>query len=311
MYGETIKRIRKSKSMTLKEVAGEALSVSQLSRFENGKSVIPVNHFYTILNNLNTTTEEFHFFIGQKQDRHLLKVFDEIEQLVREENFEKLEQLKKELKANQPATYSWDQFLIYFIDAIFYIYEGEEKSSYQPVLNYLMQVEDWGEMELRLYALFGFVFEVDTTHFLMHTALKRSRRYIAVPAAARLLHTILSNNFSTFLFYDHIDYAEETIELFETHYSENMDALSPHIDFIFNKGLLAFKKDDPEKAKEFCEKAIGICDLFRQKKSGELYRRRYDLWLKEYKDPKFKELKVSVGFHDMMDEEVDNNKKQK
>lgn len=309
MYGETIKRIRKSKSMTLKEVAGDALSVSQLSRFENGKSIIPVNHFYTILNNLNTTTEEFQFFLGQKQDRHLLKLFEEIEQLVREENLEELGQLKKELKLKQPAIYSWDQFLIYFIDAIFYIYEGEERSSYQPVLNYLMQVEDWGEMELRLYALFGFVFEVETTHFLMYTALKRSRRYIAVPAAAKLLHAILSNNFSTFLFYDRIDYAEETIDLFDTQYSENMDVILPHVDFIFNKGLLAFKKDNPNKAKEYCEKAIGICDLFRQKNAGELYRQRYELWQKDYKKPQFKELKVTIGFHDMMDGDLDNNKK--
>lgn len=36
MFGETIKKIRKSKNMTLKEAAGEALSVSQLSRFEMG-----------------------------------------------------------------------------------------------------------------------------------------------------------------------------------------------------------------------------------------------------------------------------------
>ena len=40
MYGKIIKQIRKSKNMTLKEVAGEALSISQLSRFENEKSVI-------------------------------------------------------------------------------------------------------------------------------------------------------------------------------------------------------------------------------------------------------------------------------
>lgn len=37
MYGKIIKQIRKSKNMTLKEVAGEALSISQLSRFENVK----------------------------------------------------------------------------------------------------------------------------------------------------------------------------------------------------------------------------------------------------------------------------------
>ena len=43
MFGETIKKIRNSKNMTLKEAAGEALSISQLSRFENGLSIITID----------------------------------------------------------------------------------------------------------------------------------------------------------------------------------------------------------------------------------------------------------------------------
>lgn len=303
MFGVTIREIRKSKSMTLKEAAGDTLSISQLSRFENGKSVIPVDLFYEILDNLNTTTEEFYFFMGQKKDRAILKTFDRIEAYVSKRDQVKLKQLKSELEAENPALYSWGQFLIYFIDSILNLYDSKEQNTAQPVLNYLMQVDDWGEMELRLYALFGFVFEVETTHFLMHTALKRSRKYLTVPAAARLLHTILSNNFSTFLFYGHIEYAEETITLFDTEYSENIDALTPHIDFTFNKGLLAFKKGDPDKGREYCEQAIAICNLFRQKESGNMYRNRYDTWKTEYNDPKFRELKVSVGFHDRMNGE--------
>ena len=49
-------------------------------------------------------------------------------------------------------------------------FENRTMKTQQPVLDYLMQVEDWGEMELRLYAIFGFVFNVETTHFLMRTA---------------------------------------------------------------------------------------------------------------------------------------------
>lgn len=74
MYGKIIKQIRKSKNMTLKEVAGESLSISQLSRFENEKSVIPVDLFYEVLDNLNSTTEEFNYIKNEKQPNKILEL---------------------------------------------------------------------------------------------------------------------------------------------------------------------------------------------------------------------------------------------
>lgn len=74
MYGKIIKQIRKSKNMTLKEVAGEVLSISQLSRFENEKSVIPVDLFYEVLDNLNSTTEEFNYIKNEKQPNKILEL---------------------------------------------------------------------------------------------------------------------------------------------------------------------------------------------------------------------------------------------
>ena len=69
------------------------------------------------------------------------------------------------------------------------------------------------------------------------------------------------------MFNNRLDYAAETIELFEKKYSEDTETIAPHIDFMFNKGLLAFKKNKPEEGKMYCEKAISICQLFKQKAS--------------------------------------------
>jgi Rgg/GadR/MutR family transcriptional activator len=291
MYGETIKQIRKSKNMTLKEVAGEALSVSQLSRFENEKSMIPVDLFYEVLENLNTTTEEYNYISDLQQYEVLDSYGKRIEKYNDEEDFKQLKALIKEIKETNPGIYSWEQFLIYFIQNILYMYDEVEDKADQPVLEYLMQVENWGEMELRLYAMFGFVLDVETTYILMRTALKRSKQYLDVPAASKLLYTILSNNFSTFLFSKNIDYAEETIQLFEEEYADNTDLLSPHIDFIFNKGLLAFVKKDLKKAKEYCEKAITTCKLFQQNELADIYESRYKGWVE---NPEYKELIIKV-----------------
>lgn len=295
MYGQSIKKIRKSKNMTLKEVAGEALSVSQLSRFENEKSIIPVDLFYEVLDNLNSTTDEFNY-ISDLQTNELLEDYTErMEKYNDAEDFKQLKALINEIKRTNPGIYSWEQFLIYFIQNILYVHEEVEYKNDQPVLEYLMQVEDWGQMELSLYAMFGFIFDIDTTYFLMRTALKRSQQYLEVPAASKLLYNILSNNFSTFLANRHIKYAEETIKLFEEEYAENADLLSPHIDFVFNKGLLAYAKNEPEKAKEYCENAITTCQLFKQKDLEKEYKRRYKNWKKNYKDPDYKEFTVTVN----------------
>lgn len=305
MYGQTIHKIRKSKNMTLKEVAGHSLSVSQLSRFENGKSMIPVDLFYEVLENLNTTTEEFEYIRGQKRYKEIVDLFFRIMEYNNNKKMDKLRGLKEEILGTRPNIYSVEQFLVYFIESLLETHDLEDKdmeefekknlNAQQPVLDYLMQVDDWGEMELRLYALFGFIFDVETTYFLMRTALKKSKQYLEIPAAKSLLHSILSNNFSTFLFNDRLDYAEETIKLFDENYSENTESISPHIDFVFNKGLLAFKKNDPEKGKEFCEKAISVCQLFKQKESEKSYRERYNSWKEKYADPEFKELIIKVG----------------
>jgi len=305
VYGETIHKIRKSKNMTLKEVAGHSLSVSQLSRFENGKSMIPVDLFYEVLENLNTTTAEFEYIGGQKKKEQLFELFSRVETYNNNNELDKLRKLIDEIKNIYPSTYSLEQFIIYFIESILETHDLKDKdmekfekrnlSAQQPVLDYLLQVDDWGEMELRLYAIFGFVFNVETTYFLMRTALKKSKQYLEIPAAKSLLHSILSNNFSTFLFNNRLDYAAETIELFEKKYSEDTETIAPHIDFIFNKGLLAFKKNKPEEGKMYCEKAISICQLFKQKAREKSYSERYNSWKEKYADPEFKELMINVG----------------
>ena len=298
MFGETIKKIRKSKNMTLKEAAGEALSVSQLSRFENGHSMITIDLFYEILTNLNTSIDEFNYIMSLDDNKKLNDYFNRIEEYANSLRYDRLKDLIDEIKAVNPAPYSWDQFLIYFIESVIALDKTHEKEISPAVLDYLMQVEVWGEMELRIYALFGFALDVETTHFLMRTALKRSKQYLKIPSNTKLLYIILSNNFSSFLAFDRIDYARETLELFETEYAQNTPHLAAHIDFIFNKGLLAFKENRPEDGNKHCQNAIKICQDFHQTEYEKMYTKRYENWRLGYNNPEFKEVSIGAGFFD-------------
>lgn len=298
MFGKTIKNIRNSKNMTLKEAAGESLSVSQLSRFENGHSMITIDLFYSILRNLNTSIDEFNYIMSLNEKDNISDYFGRIEKYANRQQYDRLSDLIDEIKSTNPAPYSLEQFLIYFIQSVIILDETHKKEISPTVLDYLMQVEIWGELELRIYALFGFALDVETTHFLMRTALKRSEQYLKVPSTAKLLYIILSNNFSSFLAFDRIDYARETLELFEKEYAQNIPHIAPHIDFIFSKGLLAFKENRPVDGNKHCQKAIKMCQDFHQIEFEKIYTKRYHNWRQNYNNPEFKEVSIGAGFYD-------------
>lgn len=58
--GELFKQIRISKRLTLKDVAGDYLSISFLSKFERGESDISLSRFFQLLEQLDVSVEEFY-----------------------------------------------------------------------------------------------------------------------------------------------------------------------------------------------------------------------------------------------------------
>ena len=57
--GEIFKRFRESRGLSLKDVANDNLSKSQLSRFENGQNDLTLNKFIMALNAINVSINEF------------------------------------------------------------------------------------------------------------------------------------------------------------------------------------------------------------------------------------------------------------
>ncbi|GAA0370588.1 Rgg/GadR/MutR family transcriptional regulator [Alkalibacterium iburiense] len=295
-FGQTFKRLRKSKGMTLKEAAGDGLSIAQLSRFENGLSMVTVDLLYDMLININTTPQEYYFLMGKDTEEKLKAFFQRVIKLDNDEEYdEELSGLKDMIRKTNARPYSWEQYFYYFVESQIQVRKGKNPESNRLVLDYLLQVDDWGEMELRLYAFFGFMFPVETTHFLMKTAIKKSQLYQAIPQSMKLLQTILTNNFSTFIYHDRLDFAEEALELLEKECIKNNEFVETHLNLLFNKGILAFKKNDPEKGKAYCEQVLSLCDILKQVDRKKIFANRYKAWKKEYTNPNYKELLIEPG----------------
>lgn len=63
--GNLFKKIRLSKKLSLKDVAGDYLSVSFLSKFERGESEISLSRFFLLLENLDVSIEEFYGLVSK------------------------------------------------------------------------------------------------------------------------------------------------------------------------------------------------------------------------------------------------------
>lgn len=295
-FGQTFKNIRKSKGMTLKEAAGESVSSAQVSRFENGQSMITVDLLYELLNNINTTPQEYYFLMGADPEEKLRDFFYRIIELNGSfQETEALEDEKNQLLENRPGPDDWEQFMVYFIDNLIRIRTDEPLDENHYVRDYLMRIENWGERELRIYAMFGFVLPVETTYFLMRTAVKRSQMYQSIPQDMKLLHTILTNNFSTFIFHDRLDYAKEALELFEENLSKHSEFVESHLNLLFNQGIFAFKQKNIEKGKEYCEQVLSLCEILKQPERRKMYANRYQSWLTQHDNPDFKEITIEPG----------------
>lgn len=295
-FGKTFKRIRKSRGMTLKEAADESVSSAQVSRFENEQSMVTVDVFYEMLTNINTTPQEYYFLMGADSEKDLRNFFYRIIELNGSfQETEALEGIKDELLQKHSGPDDWERFMVYFIENIIKLRADEPLDEDHEVRDYLMQVENWGERELRIYALFGFVLPVETTYFLMKIAIKRSQLYQGIPQDMKLLHTILTNNFSTFIFHDRLDYAKETLLLFEESILKNAEFVESHLNLLFNKGIFAFKQKDIETAKKYCEQVISLAGMLQQPEREKMYTNRYHSWLKLHDDPSFKEITIEPG----------------
>lgn len=186
--------------------------------------------------------------------------------------------------------------MLLFVESLIVIDEKKKPQEQPEVMNYLMQVDDWGEMELRIYAIFGFVLDVDTTYYLMKNAVKKSQKYQDLPQDMRLLFSILSNNFSTFIYHHRFDYAQETLRIFEQQLEKDVSLLDPHLDLLFNKGIWCFTQNKEEEARENCERVLELCRLFKQPTQEKRYQSRYKSWLNGYQNPDFEELTINIGY---------------
>lgn len=63
-FGQTFRQLRKNRGLTLKDVAGDSISYSNLAAFERGEHIISLDTLVLILEKLNITLQEFNTILN-------------------------------------------------------------------------------------------------------------------------------------------------------------------------------------------------------------------------------------------------------
>lgn len=242
---------------------------------------------------MNSSVEEFLFVRGDPRKELQEKQLQRFVEAVEKENMEELIELEKALRAQSIQTYSFDYFLLYAIDLSFSGRNHEDFQT-QPLLTYLMQVENWGERELRLFSTFAFALEADTTYSLMKQAIKRSERYQAIPKNRTLMYRMLLNLFSAFFFKREWAYAEEIVSLYEKKFAPLNDSIEVYLKMVFNRGLLHLSTDSQEEGIKKCQEAIHECDTFQKMELKMELEKRLAYWIENVGREDAKDLSLDI-----------------
>lgn len=176
--GSIFKKIRKEKGLTLKEMQTNNLSISQLSKIENGENIPSADKFIEILSLLNLKYDEFILLLDNNYLHSKALIGTKYAEYGNAENITSLKELSIEAQ-NLFQKYGdiYFQHIHLQIEALLTLidtnnhYETSREFLLQ-IKEYFLKVNNWGDYELYLLSNCLFMFEIDDAIFFGNIAIK-------------------------------------------------------------------------------------------------------------------------------------------
>lgn len=178
-YGKVFRKIRQDKGASLATAATGIMSKQGLSAFENGKTMITLDKFFQLINQLNIDINEY---IACIDARHLPK--NTLNQLIlayHKENQHFLREMQAKF-SQWYSTYHWDHDLhLMIVVKVLLRKLGQQvqitTTEISAIHDYLLQVDHWGIYELRIFECTLTLFDDCQIALLSSTALTASKAY--------------------------------------------------------------------------------------------------------------------------------------
>ena len=195
MYGQTIRKIRKDKGLTQKDVCQGVVTLSYYSRIERNISTPTIDIFMEIIKNLNVRLEEFMYIHNDYQKALKDQTWFEITELYHAGNMKSLEDYKTAILTGKLP--HEEEITIQLINLFIYRLGGNvvAENIAHIVLN-LMTLENWTSREVTMFITIMDEIPIETLLIIVNRLLKKRNLYSASdgynsPYSKILINTIL------------------------------------------------------------------------------------------------------------------------
>lgn len=215
--GELYKELRIARGLKLKDIARNNLSVSQLSKFENGQSMLAADKLLLAIDGINMSFSEFGYAMNQYQESTFFKTGKKIVQLQAQKDLAGLKKILVDYDDSEsPSVYNRLNKLV--IKAAIqgldpeYIITNDE---IEFLTTYLYGIEEWTEYELYIFGNTMIVLSDSDLIFLGKAFVNRDKLYCVLPSHKKNAEIVHLNLILIFIerkkFY-HANFFIESIE---------------------------------------------------------------------------------------------------
>lgn len=151
--GELFRELRIARGLKLKDVASDKLSVSQLSKFENGQTMLSSDKLLVAISGIHMNFSEFGYALNNYQEPEFFKLGEKIAALHSKQDIDGLKKLLVTYKGYE----SFDVYnrlnLLVIKVAIHSLDNGSRITDEDKkfLTNYLYEIEAWTEYELYIF----------------------------------------------------------------------------------------------------------------------------------------------------------------
>ncbi|GEB93013.1 helix-turn-helix domain-containing protein [Streptococcus thermophilus] len=236
--GKTLRKIRKSKQVSINSIADEHLSKSQISRFERGESEISCIRLINILDKLHITLDEF-LILHDSDNKNKVSFAHLVHYIRKEYSQQNVNNIKSLL--TDSTTHHLNSFEQTMVKSIIYTLDenvSPSESDLEDLTDYLFKVENWGYYEIILLANCIRTIQYNTAFLLtkemlknyIYSTLNKTNKRLVTQLAINCLIVSIDKKFfqnCTFLIEEirkllknELNYYEQTVFLYATGYFE-------------------------------------------------------------------------------------------
>ncbi|AWN61152.1 Rgg/GadR/MutR family transcriptional regulator [Streptococcus sobrinus] len=215
--GELYKELRIARGLKQRDVARDNLSVSQLSKFENGQTMLAADKLLIAIQGIHMTFSEFSYALTQYQESDLFKIGQRLVELQAKKDVESL----KDILVSYQDEETYEVYnrlnklviksIIYSLDSSFEIANDEKEF----LTTYLYSIEEWTEYELYLFGNTLFILSDDDLIFLGKAFVNRDKLYTELPEHKKRAELVLINLILILVEHRNIYYSVYFIEKLE------------------------------------------------------------------------------------------------